>query len=444
MDEYLQKLEVYHDEKMKFLKQKDKYIKCSGCENKKVFKETTEKLEMTCGSTSGDCGPQIIIELPKYIHYKNRIKELKESIDTKYNWEELKKFLDVNKEFSETLEKQETINEEIKRIEKLYYQENMEIKKKEIQAFYEKRVRKTKRCKEIEKELNSLDTETSRKIELRKEYVNNVQEMNEDYIQTKELIEDINPYHTEEEPKITIKSENYLYEKKMVKKADKKKKKEINRNDYQINQKVTWIQKGKVKTGVIIEMKGKEGAIVKDEKGKEKVFLLNKLTPFKEQNENEDKKNDDEENIITYYSRSKNNKWLSTFNKAEPFEYNGLIFPTVEHAFHAQKMEDENYQKLFTDISIEPKDAKKMGGKKFFEENDYKLRDDWNSVRYDIMKEISMVYYSKNHKMLEKLKETGDKKLIHSGFGIDDYWGIKNGKGENKHGEILMLIREQL
>ena len=244
--------------------------------------------------------------------------------------------------------------------------------------------------------------------------------------------------------KITIKSENYLYEKKVVKKADKKKKKEINRNDYQINQKVTWIQKGKVKNGVIIEMKGKEGAIVKDEKGKEKVFLLNKLTPFKEQKENEDKENVDEENIIKYFSRSKDNKWLSTFNKGEPFEYNGLMFPTVEHAFHAQKMEDENYQKLFTDISIEPKDAKKMGSKKFFEGNDYKLRDYWNSIRYDIMKEISMVYYSKNPKMLEKLKETKGKKLIHSGFGIDDYWGIKNGKGENKHGEILMLIREEL
>ena len=231
MDEYLQTLEIFHDEKMKFLKQKDKYIKCRGCENKKIFTETDEKLEMTCGSTSGECGPQIIIELPKYIHYKNRIKELKESIDAKYNWEELKKFLDVKKELSETLENQETINEEIKRIEKLYYQENIEIKKKEIQVFYEKTVRKTKRCKEIEKELNSLDTNNSRKIELRKEYVNNVQEMNEDYIQTKELIEDINPYSIDEEPKIKIKSENYLYEKKNVKNPDKKKKKEINRSN---------------------------------------------------------------------------------------------------------------------------------------------------------------------------------------------------------------------
>ena len=46
--------------------------------------------------------------------------------------------------------------------------------------------------------------------------------------------------------------------------------------------------------------------------------------------------------------------------------------------------------------------------------------------------------------MFEKLKETGDKVLIHTGFRIDDYWGVKSGKGENNHGKILMKIRNDL
>ena len=83
-----------------------------------------------------------------------------------------------------------------------------------------------------------------------------------------------------------------------------------------------------------------------------------------------------------------------------------------------------------------------MGGKKYFEENNYNLREDWDSIKLILMEEITKLYYSYNPEMLEKLKSTGNKKLIHTGFRIDDYWGVKNGEGENNHGKILMKIRE--
>ena len=38
MDEYLENLEVFYDEKMKYLTKKDKFIKCEGCKDEKVFK----------------------------------------------------------------------------------------------------------------------------------------------------------------------------------------------------------------------------------------------------------------------------------------------------------------------------------------------------------------------------------------------------------------------
>ena len=38
------------------------------CKTKKTFDETSEKLTVSCGSEKGECGPQIIIKLPKHLH----------------------------------------------------------------------------------------------------------------------------------------------------------------------------------------------------------------------------------------------------------------------------------------------------------------------------------------------------------------------------------------
>ena len=60
------------------------------------------------------------------------------------------------------------------------------------------------------------------------------------------------------------------------------------------------------------------------------------------------------------------------------------------------------------------------------------------------MKEITEEYYKANPKLLQKLKETGESELLHSGPLIDNFWGINKKGGENHHGKILMKIREEL
>ena len=122
MDEYLQSLETFYDEKMKYLTKKDKYIKCSNCTDDKIFTENNKQLILSCGKEDGECGPQIIIELPEYIHYETKVDELKKSLNNQYNWEALEKYLNVTKELEETKEKQKTINEEISRIEKMFFE----------------------------------------------------------------------------------------------------------------------------------------------------------------------------------------------------------------------------------------------------------------------------------------------------------------------------------
>ena len=154
-----------------------------------------------------------------------------------------------------------------------------------------------------------------------------------------------------------------------------------------------------------------------------------------------------ENDTIKYYSKSKDNKWLSTFNVGNPFEYDGYTYPTVEHAFHAQKIDPDDtkskeYKEKFTDKDLKPNEAKKLGGKKSFKENNYKLRKDWDKIKLRLMKEITETYYKNNSQLLDKLLSTKNKELLHSGPRIDDFWGVNKNGGENHHGKILMEIRK--
>ena len=156
MDDYLEKLEIFYDEKMKYLTRKDKFIKCEGCKDEKVFIEGKDQLILSCGeNNNNECGPQIIIELPKYIYYEKRMNELKDELKNKYNWKTLQNFLDVTEEVNDSEEKKERITGEIKKIEKMFFDTNIAFKEEEIQKFYNERIKKTHRCKMIQKEVAS-------------------------------------------------------------------------------------------------------------------------------------------------------------------------------------------------------------------------------------------------------------------------------------------------
>ena len=287
MDQYLEKLEVFYDQKMKYLTKKDKFIKCQKCEGGKNFKESKDEIILSCGSDKGDqCGPQIIIKLPKYMHYENKINKLKEGLNDEYNWEILQKFFNVSEEAKKSEERQEKINEEIRRIEQLYFEKNMALKQEQIQIFYDQRIRKTKECNEIIKKLNEEGEE--QKADLRKKYITLVQEINNEYEQIQELMKDINPFLIDQEPEVIILHENYEYKKvkKEKKKKEKKEKKEgvVEKEDDEENDtkfkegmKVSWMYKETKKMGVIKELKEK-GALVVDDKGRERPKPFNKLT----------------------------------------------------------------------------------------------------------------------------------------------------------------------
>ena len=498
MDEYLENLGTFYDEKIKFLSQKDNFTNCNECDDEKEFKELYGELTLSCGGKEGTkCGTQIIIKLPKYLHYESVLDGLQERLNEMINFEVVNNYMKID-DLKDKKDLIDEIKNEIKKIEEIFIEENIKNKQKIIQDFYDKRIKKTKRCKLLLRNLKKIEDINEKKL-IKKEYVQNIIELNNEYKEIKNLISDINPYLLAEEPKISIKNMNYEITPKKIKKKEKK-------SDLQIGDYVYYTINDESLNGIIKNIKGKKAIVLNQRNKKVMIFLseLTKVDPLSgfaleldqgdvirvgelspdsplpspspsiedpkepepqleetEQQTGEESVIDDSKTPreITYFSGSKEYKWLSSFNttdpetgeKLNPFKYEGFEYPSVEHAFHAQKIDpdyplaDEYKIKFSTynEQNLSPNEAKKMGSRKAFNESDLTLRNDWNNVKLQIMKDITREYYLANRNMIDKLVQTGNKSLIHKGFRIDNYWGVDKNGGENNHGKILMELRDE-
>jgi len=115
-------------------------------------------------------------------------------------------------------------------------------------------------------------------------------------------------------------------------------------------------------------------------------------------------------------------------------------YPTTEHAFQAAKSNDEAYRDLI--LTVSAGESKRLGKL-------CKLREDWEEVKYSIMHRLVFLKFLFNKKLREQLLATGDEELVEGNTWCDIWWGKcnckkHNGIGENKLGEILMKVREQL
>ena len=454
VDEYLESIELFYDEKVKYLSMKDKYISCNNCPNEKTFLEKYDEVSLNCGGGGKECGVKISIKFPKYLHYERDIKALNDKLIEEINLEEINKYIDVSSKLKEQNIKKKIIEEQVSEITEKFYKINVENKKEHIYKFYKSRVDKTKKCKEIQKKLKEPILDGTLKKSLRVEYINLVKQLNIEYREVNEMINTFNPYLQIESPivEIDIKGlENKTKKKKDGGEKDNKTSKYIftkgqevswEKNDVLFNGNIAVNTSGKTKIIKVIDSDGNSVFVPKD------IINVGFYEPEPQMEEIEEEPTEE----MKYFSNSKDNKWLSTFNVSNPFKYNDMEYSSVENAFHAQKVDDndervEEYRiALSTNVDdvLEPNIAKKFGGRKSFEENGFTLRQDWDKVKLKIMKEITREYYVSNQEFLDKLINTGNKKLIHSGFRIDDYWGVKKSGGENNHGKILMELREEL
>ena len=126
--------------------------------------------------------------------------------------------------------------------------------------------------------------------------------------------------------------------------------------------------------------------------------------------------------------------WLSNFSPSW-IDYDGYVYPTVEHAYQASKTLDITAR---TDIrcAIYPGRAKKIG-------RYVNLRPDWENVKLRLMEEFLIQKFNiPEYKNL--LLGTGDVMLYEGNTWGDDYWGVYKGKGENHLGKLIMKIRERI
>lgn len=116
--------------------------------------------------------------------------------------------------------------------------------------------------------------------------------------------------------------------------------------------------------------------------------------------------------------------------------YNGIIFDCVENAYQAAKSLDKELQLQFS--CMHPKDTKA------YWEGHTDIREDWNNIKFEIMKELVTQKFINNQSLAKMLIDTGDAILEEGNDWGDVYWGIDNGIGENNLGKILMNLRNCL
>jgi len=116
-------------------------------------------------------------------------------------------------------------------------------------------------------------------------------------------------------------------------------------------------------------------------------------------------------------------------------EFEGDLYPTVEHAFQAAKTADVAERARIRDLGTP--DAAKRAGRKVA------LRRDWERVKLGIMESLLRTKFSEPG-LMAQLLETGERELVEGNTWNDRFWGVCRGAGANHLGRLLMKVRSEL
>lgn len=128
-------------------------------------------------------------------------------------------------------------------------------------------------------------------------------------------------------------------------------------------------------------------------------------------------------------------RFLSNFYPCKII-YQGIEYPSVEHAYQALKTLDINARKKIAEAAT-PREAKRMGRK-------VKLRKDWEKIKIELMEQLVKQKFTCYQDLRNKLLSTNRSELIEGNTWGDNFWGIYKGKGKNHLGKILMKVRNEI
>jgi ribA/ribD-fused uncharacterized protein len=131
--------------------------------------------------------------------------------------------------------------------------------------------------------------------------------------------------------------------------------------------------------------------------------------------------------------------FLSNF-ASSPINYEGITYPTVEHAFQAAKTLSTEERATIAAMAT-PGQAKRAGRR-------VSLRSDWETVKFSVMEECLRLKFA-DPVLRKKLLNTGDLVLVEGNTWHDNIWGSCTcpncgNRGGNALGQMLMSIREEL
>lgn len=137
------------------------------------------------------------------------------------------------------------------------------------------------------------------------------------------------------------------------------------------------------------------------------------------------------------------NKEYAAFSNFYPcaVHFEGLNYPTTEHAFQAAKSKNGMDRRIISELSADQAgEAKRLG-------RQVVLRKDWSIVNISIMKRLLMQKFSYDN-FKELLLSTGDEHIVEGNYWHDNFWGdcyckkCKDIEGQNNLGKLIMKVRE--
>lgn len=139
--------------------------------------------------------------------------------------------------------------------------------------------------------------------------------------------------------------------------------------------------------------------------------------------------------ILTFRFEDGSHSFLSNFYPS-PIKDTHFEYATVEHYFAANKTLNISEREKIVNAST-PGKAKRLG-------RELVLRDDWEAVKYDVMRTAISLKFELNSDLSKALLNTEDHYLVEGNTWGDKTWGQVNGVGSNWLGIILMARRTEL
>jgi ribA/ribD-fused uncharacterized protein len=84
--------------------------------------------------------------------------------------------------------------------------------------------------------------------------------------------------------------------------------------------------------------------------------------------------------------------------------------------------------------------------KRFFKNRSEDVREDWNKVKLDIMRDLLRKKFVENDYFRRKLLSTGNSEIQEGNWWGDKFFGVdlKTGEGQNLLGKMIMDIRKEI